>query len=642
MTPMTDRPRFRTDLVAEPIEEGGHRYIDVVDPDTGNGFRFFDVEYSLACAMDGERDLAGLVQWAKEDLGIEPSTKELATVISTLGDLGYLSTGEAAVDGEDLGLQPGVVAGPRAAFGAPAEDVELGQYERPTARMDPLPKGDFELGLAGPGGGSAAPRHEPAGGFGQGPELGASGAGNREIVMEFEAPTPPPAEMPSSKLRPMSRPDAEDDGPTNLPRPATGAEFDDDEVSVDLSDHLAISASDVKEAVRASKSMKAVEIPAELAAELDDSGAASQARLAAAREAAERAQAERMAAERAAAERAAYERAAAEAAARPPVELPRPPVGVSRPKSTSTPQPTPEPPRPVPPKEVPTARTGSMLWLVVLLLLVAAGAGGWYYWTKVLKKPLPWEKSDTTATTGTKTGTGPATGAATGSVETPPPPPPPPPPPSAQLTELAGTPQDISAGQVGIVASVAVNGSVVAMGDEIVRFKGNPAAEQKLLGLDYDIDNRVPKQIADAQKKRSEAAAAGRPTKQFEDFIAERTKRLEQKVAERDQIHASMEAMIVKAPISGTVATKINKGQRAAADQVVATVTPAPVLTATFTLPPGYAGKVPAVDSSVMVAVKATPATTANCTATAVAAPSVTVVCPTDAGIAAGTEIVLE
>ena len=52
-------PRFRTDLVAEPIDDGGKRFIDVVDPDSGNGFRFFEIEYSLACAMDGARDIAG-------------------------------------------------------------------------------------------------------------------------------------------------------------------------------------------------------------------------------------------------------------------------------------------------------------------------------------------------------------------------------------------------------------------------------------------------------------------------------------------------------------------------------------------------------------------------------------------------------
>ena len=64
----TARPRFRTDLVAEPVEEGGHRYIDIVDPDTGNGFRFYDVEYSLACAMDGERDLVVHSRAAREAL----------------------------------------------------------------------------------------------------------------------------------------------------------------------------------------------------------------------------------------------------------------------------------------------------------------------------------------------------------------------------------------------------------------------------------------------------------------------------------------------------------------------------------------------------------------------------------------------
>ena len=156
------------------------------------------------------------------------------------------------------------------------------------------------------------------------------------------------------------------------------------------------------------------------------------------------------------------------------------------------------------------------------------------------------------------------------------------------------------------------------------------------------IDQRVPKQIADAQKKRSDAAASGKATKPYEDTIAERTKRLEQKVAERDALRLQMESLVVKAPVSGVVALSIATGQRTTADQVIATVTPAPTLSATFTLPEGYKGKVPAVDASVRVAVKATPATKANCTATAVAAPTITVVCPADAGIAPGTEIVLE
>ena len=80
-----DRPRFRQDLVAEPIDDSGTRFIDVMDPDSGNVFRFFEVEYSLACAMDGERDVPSIVQWAKEELGVAPSPSEVRTVIATLG-----------------------------------------------------------------------------------------------------------------------------------------------------------------------------------------------------------------------------------------------------------------------------------------------------------------------------------------------------------------------------------------------------------------------------------------------------------------------------------------------------------------------------------------------------------------------------
>ena len=57
-----DRPRFRQDLVAELVEDGKHRFIDVADPDNGQVFRFYEIEYSLACAMDGERDVAGIVR----------------------------------------------------------------------------------------------------------------------------------------------------------------------------------------------------------------------------------------------------------------------------------------------------------------------------------------------------------------------------------------------------------------------------------------------------------------------------------------------------------------------------------------------------------------------------------------------------
>ena len=53
------KPRFRNDLVAQQLEEEGVQYVDVTDPNSGSTFRFYDVEYSIACGMNGERDGAG-------------------------------------------------------------------------------------------------------------------------------------------------------------------------------------------------------------------------------------------------------------------------------------------------------------------------------------------------------------------------------------------------------------------------------------------------------------------------------------------------------------------------------------------------------------------------------------------------------
>ena len=89
-------PHFRTDLVSETVDDGGRMFIDVTDPDSGDTFRFYDVEYAIACAMNGERDVNGLARWAQEELGLAPSAEELQGVISTLGDLGYLQSGSAA------------------------------------------------------------------------------------------------------------------------------------------------------------------------------------------------------------------------------------------------------------------------------------------------------------------------------------------------------------------------------------------------------------------------------------------------------------------------------------------------------------------------------------------------------------------
>ena len=114
-----ERPRFRQDLVAELVEDGNHRFVDLMDPDSGNVYRFYEVEYSLACAMDGERDVPGIVRWAQEELGLQANPNEIKSVIATLGDLGYLDGGAPAARPEtpahqapiDEELGRGVVVG---------------------------------------------------------------------------------------------------------------------------------------------------------------------------------------------------------------------------------------------------------------------------------------------------------------------------------------------------------------------------------------------------------------------------------------------------------------------------------------------------------------------------------------------------
>jgi hypothetical protein len=651
----TAHPRFRTDLVAEPIDEAGKRFIDVVDPDSGNGFRFFEIEYSIACALDGDRDVAGVQRWAREELGVEPSVAEVQTVISTLGDLGYLE-GEAAsapAVADEPELAAGVIAAPPPV--APTGlDVALGAAGAATGPDDELAPAadDLELGAAGVTAASSPGRIEVV----DGPELGPSGASQ---IMEFDAPTPPPAAMPTATMQRSTKPDAEEDGPTNLPKPRS-MDYDEDEVSVDLADHLAVSASDVKEAVRASKVMAAVDVPKDIVAELEagearareEAAAALAAREAeaAAREAAVREVEAREAAAREAAAReaAAREAAAREAAAREAAakverearavsELPQIPVGVSKKKpdkDAGKPAETPT----TAPAAAPSGGVSKLL--VFLLVLVILLAGAFVIWTKVLKKPLPWESGDEAAAKQPQPQPQPPQ-------PQPPQPPPTPPPAPAPTATMGSKPGEISqvvAGQAGVLATVVADGTTVNVGDELARFAASPADERTLEDLAYNLDNRYPKQLKEAEAKlaKAEAGVQAGAIK----VATAKVKELEEKIvarrAERDALRAKLDNLVVRAPISGQVALaeKIAKGVRTAPDQPLATVTGAPTLTATFTL--GDGAKSFSQDASVMVAVKATPSQKANCTIASADGLTVVVVCPADSGIAAGTEIVLE
>ncbi len=204
-----DKPFFRYDLQTEAVVEDGQRYVDVTDPDGGSSFRFFEVEYAVACGMDGQRDLEGLVTWAKAELDLKTNTKELSKIVSKLDELSYLSAEakpEAAVlpafenTADDVSpfeeITKFSIDRPQAPVTAEI-DVELGDSGKsPIERewsAEPQPSPDVELGNAGFAGSdrSKAPTRNPA------IELGHAGNEEDQIL----EPSTPSSTEPSPGLR---------------------------------------------------------------------------------------------------------------------------------------------------------------------------------------------------------------------------------------------------------------------------------------------------------------------------------------------------------------------------------------------------------------------------------------------------------
>ena len=651
MTPAA-RPRFRTDLVAEPIQEDGKLFVDVFDPDSGTGFRFYEVEYSLACAMDGERDVAGLVRWAKEELGVEPSAGELATVISTLGDLGYLAGERGAEVGDLAGdLAPGVVSAPSLAP-PPVEEFELGTAGGAVSAPVELPRVDVELGQAG---GVASPR-QIVDDFGAGPELGRD-----------DFPQPPSAAIPVAQLRPTTIPDSDHDGPTDLPRPVPLASGDED-VSTDLSDHLAISASDVKEAVRASKVMSAVEIPADIAATIAAAEAENEAKAAAGKAAAkaaaeaadkatadkatadtaDKAAADKAAADKAAAAQAAADKAAqavvrepsslasgADKAAKPADKAAKPVDKAAKPVDTTAKLPDKQVTRPTKPSAKPPVevaeepRTSRALIAVLIIVILLAGA--YLVWTQLLKKPLPWEKAKPVATAPQRR-----------EPVTPPPAPPPPPAPSSILAEMPGTTTVVGAPRQGVIVQIVADASTVAAGDELARFAANQGLTKSMTAGKQRLDVELPKVIADLTAKRDAAVAASKPPAAIKLVQDKLDKQLQVKAsleAEVASLTQQLDAYVVKAPLAGTVKTQVAKGATVKPEQPLASITAPTTLRATFTV---NAGRSYGVGDAAHVMLKSTPGQGIDCKVAGLDGSSVTVECPNGAGALAGTEITLE
>jgi hypothetical protein len=633
-----ERPRFRQDLVAEPIDEQGARFIDVIDPDSGSTYRFYEVEYSIACAMDGERDIAGLVQWAKEELGLTPSPTEVKSVIATLGDLGYLDpegrTIEALVAGEPAQA---------AAEAASIDDHELGagviaaQASRTAAT--PGSVGDFELGTAG-GGATEVHQAIDAGDFALGAPgrstgtfeaeeaneefaLGAPGARGDEPVVATVAAAPAPAPAPAA---------------------ASSSSVGLADVSLDLSEGLSIQPDDVKEAVRASRVMSAVELPADLVAQLEAPAAPAPP-------------------------------PRAEPTPPPRVEAAPPPrVEAAPPK----PQPIPAKAEPIPaapavkaePKAEPKTRTrsekapvelpkapapikaepeakpskGPSFALIALLIVVVIGAGVFTFLKFFLadEDEVPAPTTSATPTTGaatpapgpsgaaagSATGAGSAAGSGAGAA------------PVVKLVKEELPPVEVKPLVSGQLAELGPTDKPVKAGDVVARMVGYKPIAAEVAALQEDVDKRLPAEIAAAEKERDDAKAAGNKGAEAaaDARVAERRKRLDGKQSALTAKQAELDKYVIKAVGEGTIVPVAKANSRVSADDVLVKLVRTATLTARFELPTGRSFSV---DSSVQLVAKGKEGQKANCLVAAIEQGQLKIQCGNDSGLTEGAEVSL-
>lgn len=652
-----ERPRLRDDLVAEAIEDQGARFIDVIDPDTGSAYRFYDVEYSLACAMDGERDIPGLVRWAQEELGLSPSPGELRTVISTLGELGYLSpeavAREAARDAltTPVGMpavepEPASAPAPGPASGI---SVELGRFEAPPPEPVAVAAPALELGAAGPGSpaapGAAAAEFElgPAGHVVEDlPTPDSSRVPTRPSVPRASRPKLGQPQRPSEPAlgadpRRASERDLADAGrrPSEQalpPRPEAKRPSEQalranalgpvaplpNDPSLNLS--LPIRPDDVKEAVRASREMRSVDVPAELMQALEGAERPEP-----------RVEPRRRAASSvpppagalvpalpplpeavAAVPSVATTPSATLAAVKPspavldPISpLPGASVSVSEPLASPAVPPLMPVPRdtrpearveakppalapvaaPMPalesrpalvpvPRETPPAATAvptpaprrsNGLFIGILVLAIVAVVGV-IVWKFVLHKSAPKEAAPT-----------PAPAAQPPTAAAPPEVPAAPPPITTKLTLAKPSAVTVKMPAAGVLQSVVADGTEVQEGDAIATLGGAKSIEQRIAAIKGDLDKRYPEDLARIKANLEKAVSAADRAK-YTAELNRRNARIAQRTEELKKEEAALAKLSVQAPLAGKVTPMAKAGARLAADAEVASIEPASFL----------------------------------------------------------------
>jgi hypothetical protein len=341
-------------------------------------------------------------------------------------------------------------------------------------------------------------------------------------------------------------------GRTSEPVIERHTESDVDDVSLDLADHLAVRPADVKEAVRASQVMRAVDVPADLLAEM------APAKPEPKKPEPKKPEPKKPEPVRAQPEpaRPAPEPARAKPAPDPARPAPQP---VAAERS--------EPKRPAAPAPTRSVSPGLMFVLVVVVL----GAAAFVTYKYVLQKSDRTEQSNAAPVA-------------------PPPAPKPPPAPPMETQKLA-TEQppaaELKAPTAGALEMLAADGAAVKQGEAVAKLAGYKPIETEELAIAKDIDNRVSAELANAEKERDAAQAAGNKAgvTAAEAKIADRKASIADKRGKLAAKKAELDKYLVLAPDDGTVQLVAKPNAHVAPTDVVAKLVRPAVLVATFTTP---------------------------------------------------------
>jgi hypothetical protein len=142
-----EKPRFRRDLEAVPLEADGQSYVEVRDLSRGGSFRFYDFEYRVALAFDG-LPLDKVIPWVKLSTGLELQVDQLQAFAARLEEMGFLESADRAGAEQVAMPEAEIPLEPAPAERVPAEPTP-GEHAG-TAANAPEPNRDVAEAVAAP------------------------------------------------------------------------------------------------------------------------------------------------------------------------------------------------------------------------------------------------------------------------------------------------------------------------------------------------------------------------------------------------------------------------------------------------------------------------------------------------------------